>query len=386
VSGHYGSMDIWVVKLSPLGVIEWQKPYGGSEVDYGFDIQQTTDGGYIVVGETYSTNGAVTSGRGGWIFKLDSIGTIQWQATHGDNMNSVQQTSDGGFISAGYADGPLGNRDYHIVKLNSLGTMVWEKFYGGTASDIAHSIQQTSDGGYIIAGETNSSNTHVTQNNGSTDYWVIKLDSLGNLDWQKALGGSSNDYGQSVHETVDGGFVVYGHSNSNDGFVTANKGNEDSWMVKLDSTGSLVWQRTLGGPIFEYGRAVKVTSDGGYVIAASSSSRSGDVDTTNGSYDFWVVKLSANNTIGDNETSITPFKNQIVRAYPNPSKGFVFLESNIQGDFYFELVDNQGKIMGRGSFLQQTSLDVSSLKSGLYFLKTYLNGQSIGVDKVVVER
>jgi len=180
--------------------------------------------------------------------------------------------------------------------------------------------------------------------------------------------------------------VVYGHSNSNDGFVTANKGNEDSWMVKLDSTGSLVWQRTLGGPIFEYGRAVKVTSDGGYVIAASSSSRSGDVDTTNGSYDFWVVKLSANNTIGDNETSITPFKNQIVRAYPNPSKGFVFLESNIQGDFYFELVDNQGKIMGRGSFLQQTSLDVSSLKSGLYFLKTYLNGQSIGVDKVVVER
>ncbi len=377
VTGHYGSDDVWVVKLSSLGAIEWQKALGGSSLEGGFSIQQTTDGGYILCGYTFSTNGAVTSGTGGWIVKINSTGTIQWQKSIGNYMNCIRQTTDGGYIAAGYSNGPLGNTDYHIVKLNNLGTTEWQKYLGGTSSDAAYYIQQTSDGGYIVAGESNSSNTDVTLNNGSYDYWVAKLDSAGTLQWQKALGGSSFDYGKSVQQTTDGGFIVCGNINSNNGLVTGNHGDADYWVVKLDSSGSLLWQKTLGGSGTDWGQSIQQTSDGGYIVAGTTGSWNGDVTIQNGDRDFWVVKLNPDNL------STNAFLNENkVTFFPNPTKDFFEL-SNYNNIQKIELYDLNGKkLLSKNDFVDE-KISIQKFSKGTYIIKIHLENGTIISDKII---
>ncbi|MDR2458041.1 MAG: hypothetical protein LBD41_06140, partial [Clostridiales Family XIII bacterium] len=188
--------------------IEWQKSLGGSQYDSAFFIQQTSDGGFIIAGTGTSNDCDVTGNHGDdeyWIVKLDSLGTIQWQkslnGSFGNYANSIQLTSDGGYIIAVYSNsndgdvtGNHGSYDYSIVKLNSLGTIQWQKSLGGSNHDSANSIQQTSDGGFIIAGQSESNDGDVTGNHGSQDYWIVKLDSLGTIQWQKSLGGSEYDW------------------------------------------------------------------------------------------------------------------------------------------------------------------------------------------------
>lgn len=379
VTGHYGNSDVWTVKLNSAGVIEWQKPLGGSSTDGGLSIQQTTDGGYILCGYTFSTNGAVTTGPGGWIVKINSTGTIQWQKSIGNFMNCIQQTTDGGYIAAGYSNGPLGNTDYHIVKLDNLGTTQWQNYYGGTSSDAAYYIQQTTDGGYIVAGESNSSNTDVTQNNGSYDYWVLKLNSLGELQWQKALGGSSFDYGKSIQQTTDGGFIVCGKINSNNGLVTGNHGDEDYWVVKLDNTGSVLWQKTLGGPGTDWGQSIQQTSDGGYIVAGTTGSSTGDVTIQYGDRDFWVVKLNPDNL------STTDFSNaNRVSIFPNPTKDF-FKLSNYENIQKIELYDLNGKKLLFKNDFEDEKISMQNFSKGIYSIKIYLDNGDIISDKIIKE-
>ena len=379
VSGHYGSYDCWVVKLGSTGVIEWQKPLGGSSAEEGYSIQQTTDGGYILCGYTSSTNGAVTSGIGGWIVKLNSTGAIQWQKSIGNYMNCIQQTADGGYIAAGYTNGPLGNTDYHVVKLNNLGTTQWQKYYGGTSSDAAYSIQQTTDGGYIVAGETNSSNTDVTNNNGSFDCWVLKLNSLGALQWQKALGGSSFDYGKSVQQTTDGGYIVCGKTNSNDGLVTGNHGDADYWVVKLNDLGSVLWQKTLGGVGTDWGQSIQQTTDGGYIIAGSTGSYDGDVTIQYGDRDFWIVKLNPDNL------STTSFSNvDKVTIFPNPTKDFFEL-SNYKNIQKIELFDLIGKKLIFKNDFKDEKISIQNFSKGVYSIRIHLENGDIISDKIIKE-
>jgi len=377
VTGHYGSSDVWAVKLSSTGVLEWQKALGGSSVEEGLSIQQTTDGGYILCGYTFSTNGAVTTGPGGWIVKINATGTIQWQKSIGNYMNSIQQTSDGGYVAAGYTNGPLGNTDYHIVKLDNVGTTVWQKYYGGTSSDAAYSIQQTTDGGYIVAGESNSSNTDVTNNNGSYDYWVVKLNNLGELQWQKALGGSSFDYGKSVQQTIDGGYIVCGNINSTNGLITGNHGDADYWVVKLNNLGSLVWQKTLGGLGTDWGQSIQQTADGGFIVAGTTGSSSGDVTVQYGDRDFWVVKLNPQ------ELSTNDFSNENkVTFFPNPTKDFFKLSTydNIQK---IELYDLNGKkLLTKDDFVDE-KIAIQNFSKGMYFIKIYMNNGVTISDKII---
>ncbi len=379
VTGHYGSSDVWAVKLSSLGIIEWQKALGGSSVEEGFSIQQTADGGYILCGYTFSTNGAVTTGPGGWIVKINSTGTIQWQKSIGNFMNCIQQTTDGGYIAAGYSNGPLGNTDYHIVKLDNLGTIQWQNYYGGTSSDAAYYIQQTTDGGYIVAGESNSSNTDVTQNNGSYDYWVLKLNSLGDLQWQKALGGSSFDYGKSIQQTTDGGFIVCGKINSNNGLVTGNHGDEDYWVVKLDNSGSVVWQKALGGLGTDWAQSIQQTTDGGYIVAGTTGSSSGDVTIQYGDRDFWVVKLNPDNL------SSTDFSNaNRVTIFPNPTKDF-FKLSNYENIKKIEIYDLNGKKLLFKNDFEDEKISIQNFSKGIYSIKIYFDNGDITSDKIIKE-
>jgi len=307
----YGYYDYWVVKLDTSGNILWQKCLGGSSGDEAYSIQQTSDGGYIVAGSSYSNDGNVTGNHGYgdyWIVKLDTNGNIVWQKSLGgssyDEAHSIQQTSDGGYIVAGYSysnDGDVtgnhGYDDYWIVKLDTGGDILWQKSLGGSNADEAFSIQQTSDGDYIVAGYSYSNDGDVTGNHGYYDYWIVKLDTSGNIVWQKSLGGSGWDYAHSIQQTSDGGYIVAGTSDSNDGNVTENHGFWDYWVVKLDTVGNIMWQKSLGGSGFDDARWIQQTSDSGYIIAGRSESIDGNVTENHGSYDYWVVKLAAQTQI-----------------------------------------------------------------------------------------
>ncbi len=252
-----GGSDIWVLKLSSSGTIEWQKTYGGGSGDYAPSIQQTSDGGYIIAGITSSF------GAGGgdvWVLKLSSTGTVEWQKRYGgslyDRSYSIQQTSDGGYIIASITSSfGAGSSDIWVLKLSSTGTIEWQKTYGGRYSDYPQSIQQTSDGGYIVAGITFSFGA------GGWDIWVLKLSSTGTVEWQKKYGGSSSDYSYSIQQTSDGGYVVAGATTS------FGLGSADVWVLKLSSTGTIDWQRTYGGSGFQEAYSIQKTSDGGYIIA-----------------------------------------------------------------------------------------------------------------------
>jgi hypothetical protein len=316
VTANQGEADYWIVKMSATGTIQWQKTFGGSAEDYAFSIQQTADGGYIVAGLTNSTDGDITVNHGDydcWIVKLNATGTIQWQKTFGGSLEdvalSVQQTTDGGYIVAGYTkstDGDVtvnhGGFDYWIIKLNATGTIQWQKTLGGAGQDHATCIQQTADGGYIVAGSSNSYDGDVAENLGSYDFWVVKLDATGTIQWKKSLGGTYSDEAQSIQQTADGGYIVAGNTDSADGDVSGYHGSYDYWVVKLNATGTIQWQKTLGGSSDDVATCVQQTTDGGYIVAGWTYSTDGDVIRNNWDYyyvgyDYWIVKLSATGTI-----------------------------------------------------------------------------------------
>jgi len=299
--GHPGA---WIVKLNGTGNISWQK---FRDSFYVSSVQQTTDGGYIVAGDT----GAVTPMGSGMVIKLDNSGNIQWEKSIGgttgvDVPQAIQQTVDGGYIVGGYttsydgdATGKHGGSDtrsdYWVVKLNSAGEVQWHKCYGGSGDEYAYSIQQTVDGGYVIAGRTDTNNDgDVSGMHGVADYWVIKIDGTGNIQWLKCLGGSAGEEAYSIQQTSDGGYMVAGYTASTDGDVTNNHGITNYWVVKLDNTGNIQWQKCYGGSVYDYAFGVQQTNDGGYVIVGQGNSNDGD-ETGKPSYnsDCWVVKINA---------------------------------------------------------------------------------------------
>lgn len=274
------SIFFWTTFYAQAPEIEWQKSFGGSGVDRAHSVRQTTDGGYIVAGFSNSNDGDVTGNHGAddyWIIKLSHTGEMEWQKSYGGSYSdiaySIQQTSDGGYIVVGISksdDGDVienyGYYDVWVLKLNSTGYIEWQKCYGGSHDDVAYSIQQTIDGGYIFAGGSSSNDVDVTENQGVLDFWIVKLNSAGNMEWQKSYGGSENDFAQSIQQTADGGFIAAGRSSSNDGDVTGNHGSDDYWIIKLNISGNMEWQKSFGGSGSDVANSIQQTTDGGYIV------------------------------------------------------------------------------------------------------------------------
>ena len=289
--------------------LQGQKALGGTDNDFGMSMQQTADGGYIAAGITASFNGDVHGNNGDedmWIVKLDKRGNIQWQNALGgfgdEGAFSIQQTNDGGYVAAGQANsfngdvtGNHGNLDFWIVKLNTNGNLIWQKSLGGSDVDAATTIQQTQDGGYIVGGNTESNDQQVAGNHGATDQWIVKLDAFGNIQWSKTYGGSRNDFVYSIRQTNDGGYITAGNTNSNDGDITNVHDivYGDFWITKLDRRGNIVWQKTYGGGDYDQANSIQLTSDGGYIAAGWNRSNNGDVTNNHGNYDVWVIKISS---------------------------------------------------------------------------------------------
>ncbi len=378
--GGASTSDYWLIKLTTAGEIDWQRCYGGTSFDNGYALIQTTNGGYAICGGGGSSDGDMTGQVGGsdyWLLKLSSIGDIEWQKAFGgvggDTAHSLVQADDGGYVMAGKSGswdsgvvtGNHGSDDFWIVKADADGELVWQKSLGGTQQDIAQSICKTSDGGYAIAGSTGSNDGDVADFEGTYDYWVIKLNDDGELQWQNSLGGWNDDKAYSIAPTLDGGFVVTGFVMSDDVDVTDYHAGHDIWLVKLDDTGALEWGRALGGAGYEDGHCVLQLNATDYVLTGTSSSIDGDATETNGLEDVWLVKLS----LADNIEKI-PAENFQVEFSPNPffAQTICTLKGiNAPQLAEFLLTDVQGKTVLRSNIVNgKCVIERGVLAAGVY--------------------
>ena len=314
------SYDYWVLKFDTTNQLQWQKTYGGNDDDRGTDIIQTTDGGYAVIGKSKSGDLDVSENAGYddfWMIKLDGNGSILWEYSFGyagsDVPYSVIQTNDNGYLVSGVLDVTASNGqgdrvsssqrrhaggDYWVIKLNANGIKEWSNYYGGSFTDTAYDAIQTEDNGYIIVGSSDSNDVDVANNKGSYDFWVIKISNTGDLVWEKSFGGSEIDEARAISNTADGNYLVVGDTRSANIDVSQNRGAADLWMIKINSEGSLIWEKTLGGTSFDVGRSVSKTQDNGFLIAGSSRSSDGDLRNNKGQNDALILKI---NSSGDLE-------------------------------------------------------------------------------------
>lgn len=337
-STNYGGYDGWLVKLDANGDKVWDKSFGGDgdEFYYGLILRTTSDGGYILGGDSKSgiSGNKTTPNFGGydyWVVKLDANGDKLWERTLGgsgdDRLKDIQQTSDGGYVIGGDSEsGVSGNKtstnygasDYWVVKLDADGNKVWDKSYGGTitstfgdGNEFLTALYQTSDGDYILAGTSssgasgNKTSTNFSSQVWTTDYWVVKVDPDGNIIWDKSFGGDNFDSLGVFQRTSDGGYILGGASYSG---VSGNKsstnyGQSDYWIVMLDGNGEKVWDKSFGGNYFDFLNSIQQTSDGGYILAGQSASPPSGNKTSpyftinGGDYDAWIVKINANGNV-----------------------------------------------------------------------------------------
>ncbi len=312
ITTNKGICDAWLVKLNANGNMVWQRTYGGSNDDGAYDVQQTTDGGYIIAGYTKSNDGDVNAFRGAtdcWIIKTDANGNIQWQRSMGGTemevATAIRQTHDGGYAFTGYTFSGNGDvtqhrdntnhQDYWLVKLDAAGNKVWDKCYGGPDHDFPNDLTVTADGGFAVTGYTLQNGLDVTGHTGKRDIWVIRTSNTGTLLWQRTVGGTEYDVSHSIATTTNG-FIIAGQTSSSNGDIPQNKGQVDAFLLQLANDGTVQWVTTYGGSSLDVFRQVVVTTDG-YLAIGSAESNDHDVQGAKGSSDFWLVKTTFNGNI-----------------------------------------------------------------------------------------
>lgn len=450
-----GFVDVWLVKLDASGNIQWQKAIGGDGSEAVSSLEPTSDGGYILGVQSDSNASADKSenskgGRDFWIVKLNADGTIAWENTIGgsedESLPKVLQTLDGGYfvggsspsnISGDKTENSVGNRDYWVLKLDASGTIVWQNTIGGDNLDSLNDILLLDDGGYILGGtsDSNASGDKTENNNGSSDYWIVKLDADGNLLWENTIGGSEIDTCAILLQKDSDTIVVGGFSNSGiSGDKTeASKGELDLWVLTLDSnSGEIQSQKTLGGDLNELGGNAIISRNDNYIFAISSmSSVSGDKnEDSKGLYDYWVLELDENfqileqNTIGGSgsdspgtliedsnsgvilvgtsmsdisgdktensfgsqdawivklnefELGINDLPVAEIAVYPVPARDLIYFSTKANVIEHLEIFD----ILGRSIVKKEPgsdffTMDISNFSNGLYYCKLLVKGE-----------
>ena len=388
--------------------MQWQKCLGGEGYDMGYSIEQTNNGGYILCGWTESSDGDVTgnlgpltpSGGDVWVVLLNTYGSIVWQKCLGGtaaevSKSIVRQTSDNGFIigfstysNDGDINGNHGGVDISLIKLSSGGFIQWQECFGGTSTDEFCSLEITNDGGYIFTGTTSSNNADVSGNHGNEDVWVVKVTEGGDIEWQHCYGGTSDDWGNSIVQTSDGGFAITGRTGSTNGDVQGNHGGWDAWVFKIDPLGTLEWQKCLGGTSYENGFGIIQSGDMGLVMACITRSNDGDVvgfhvSTNSNASDAWVVKLNPTGSIewqkclGSNLSESASCIDLVADG------GFIIGGSRNYGDYWVNRLDANGVIQWEQTFGGTMSDELEAIhvtSDGGYILAGSTQSDDLDVD------
>lgn len=362
--------DVYLIKTDENGDTTWTRTYGGITSDKGRAVQQTSDGGYIIAGESF---------LGVYLIKTDALGVVDWEKTFGgllfDFGYDVQQTTDGGYIVTGYTQELTGFYNVYLIKTDANGDSAWTKSYGGGTFDYGLSVDQTSDGGYIITGNTDSFGA------GAEDVYLIKTDANGDTVWTKTFGGTDSDVGYSVKQTTDGGYIIGGLTGSS---ATM---DFDVYLIKTDAGGNETWSRTFGGTGNEQCYTVQQTSDGGYILSGQASSfGTGDADA-------YLIKTD---NMGLTDVQIehnpqVPESFSLEQNYPNPFNPTttITFDLPVQSDVNLTVYNtlgqevttliNEVKQAGRHHIV----FDASNLPSGVYIYRINA-GLYTGTKKMVL--
>ena len=309
VTANYGGYDAWVIKINSNGTLIWEKNFGGTADDYVLDIQLTNDGGYVLIGGSFSENNDLENNEGSsdvWVMKLNQDGEKQWSKNFGghgvDFGTSIQETTDGGFVltacthSAGSGTLPpgIGGNDIWVMKLSATGNLDWQKIYGGSRHDGPKKILQTSDGGYLVGGNSWSTDGDINQSNGHSDALFLKLDGSGEIEWSKNFGGITTDRMNDFVESTDGNFVMTGTYSTVDltGSGFGGRYDENFWILKFSPSGQQIWEKNYGGSKYDESNSITLTDDGGYLLGGVANSPDGDVSGNIGLKDLWVLKTN----------------------------------------------------------------------------------------------
>lgn len=325
----------------------WSKTYGGTNFEYAYSIIQTSDGGYALAG---STNSSGAGASDGWLVKTDSLGNQLWNKTYGgtndDCFRCVVQTSDGGYVLTGYTrSSGAGVYDYWLVKTDANGNIIWSNMYGGTNADYAFSVIQTNDGSYTIGGHTYSFGA------GNNDFWLVKTDTNGNMVWNKTYGGTKYDYAYSLVQASDGGYLLGGETNS------YGNGNYDAYLVKTDASGNLQWDKTIGGIAYDDLQSIVQTNDDGFAFVGYTNSSGA------GGYDYWLVKTDVDGNKMWEKTYGGTNSDYGFKITKTIEGGFALTGySNSVGAGYFDVwlvkTDANGNMLWNKTFGSATNVDV----------------------------
>ncbi len=395
---------LFAIQLTAQPAIEWERSYGGSWSECVYGIVPTHDGGYVLAGNSNSTDGQVTGNHGYddiWVFKIDSIGELIWQRSIGGSLgefaNSIRATPDSGFVLVATASSDNfevrdnhGKSDMLVVKLTKDGEIAWKRALGGDRSESGNAIQLTADGGYIVAGGTYSEYGQVSGNHGGYDFWLVKLTAEGEIEWQKCFGGSGDEIAFSILQTQDNGYIVAGTTTSKDGDVSENNGKKDYWIVKLNEELEIEWERSFGGQRNDYPEEVVQAADGGFVVAGYAQSHSGDIVDHRYGVNYWVVKLSAEGDSlwtkclggsGDDEAySMQPTADgaYIIAGYTGAPSSYIgktnFDVSGFNGYLDYWIV----KLSDEGEIIWQECYGGSSSDMAFYAIQTADGGYLLG--------
>ena len=295
-----------MIKLNANGSISWSKTFGYTGADFGTTLLQTADNSYLITGvlDVTASAGQGNSQRhaGGdiWAIKLSENGELQWSKYFGGSFTDapfgVVETEDHNFIIAGSSDsGDVdisnnnGSYDFWVLKIASNGSLLWERSFGGSEIDEGRAITTTNDGNFIIVGDTRSADKDVSNNNGAADVWVIKMNTDGNLIWEKTIGGTSFDVARSVSKTQDDGFIISGSSRSLDNSFT-NQGQNDALLLKIDAEGNGVWKQTIGGAEIDFFYDAVQLNDASIIAVGETNSSNGDLTENKGFSDALIIK------------------------------------------------------------------------------------------------
>jgi hypothetical protein len=311
------SFDFLASKFSAENTLEWQKTFGGSEDDKALDIIQTLEGDFIILGSSESSDLDVSENAGSkdfWLVKLSNKGVLLWEKSFGfsgiDYGTTLLETKEGGFLITGVLDVSAsdgqGNAkstatkhsggDYWAIKTDHTGTLEWSRFFGGSFTEVPSGVLETDAHNFIIVGSSDSNDFNISNSKGSYDFWIIKISTEGTLLWEKSFGGSEIDEAKAITRTNDGNFIIVGDTRSADKNVSKNNGAADIWVLKVSSEGNILWEKTIGGANFDAARAIYKTQDNGFLIAGSSRSLDNDFENK-GQNDALILKIDKNGNL-----------------------------------------------------------------------------------------